>query len=172
MKKYITLLITVFVSIAFIGCTPNSNKQSKSKYDDDAIIKIETVWVEGMAAFHCEYVRAFDFETGRITDMRVADNQYVPDEFADRYNNPTLVSTFDATQWQNFISEIKALGILAWEERYETTGVHDSGNQTVTIYFADGTEKSTYICLEKPSYYEEIQAAFIDIFGVCMYAEW
>lgn len=172
MKKFLTLLITIFISVAFIGCTPKSNKPLKSEYDDETIIKIETAWVEGMAAFHCEYVRTFDFESCRITDTRVADKQYVPTEFADRYNNPTLVSTFDATQWEEFITQVKAHNILSWEDRYETTGVHDAGNKTVTIFFANGAKKSTYICLEKPPHYNEIQAAFTDAFGVDMYAEW
>lgn len=171
MKKFTICLNALLIAISLYGCKPNNNSP-QTEYGGSAIVKIETSWVYGMDAFPRSFVRTFDFGSCRITDAWVSDSEYIPVEEAERYNTPVLVATFDAEQGQNFIEKVTSLGILNWKDRYETSEVIcDGGNQTVTIYLADGAVKSTYIYFEYPQNYEKIQNTFSDILGAAMYCE-
>lgn len=128
-----------------------------------------------MSAFACSYVRTFDFEAGTVTDIWEADidelpEEILPDEYRGRYNTPKAVTTFTGEQGESFLKKAKSFGFLAWKDRYETDDIIcDGGHETVTVTFADGTVKSTYIYFEYPPKYEEIKAAFCELLGADLY---
>lgn len=166
MKKFLIPFIALFVAVFFYGCTP------RPEFDNLEILKIESAWTEGFAPFPREFVRTFDFKTGRIIDTITADEKDIPAEEADRYNTPTAVAAFDEAQAQELIATVKSLGFYGWEDRYVTTdAICDGGSQTVTVHFADGTVKSTYIYFEYPPNYEKICSSFVDCLGAKLYYE-
>lgn len=64
------------------------------------------------------------------------------------------------------------MGFYDWKDRYVTTEViNDGGSKNITIYFTDGTIKSTYIYFENPPEYQNIMSAFTDYLGATLYFE-
>ena len=170
MKKVISLFfvaILAIITISLCACEPRV-----ATYEGKEILKIETVWSEGFAPFPREFVRTFDFEHGKVTDTRKADEEYLDKDNRKQYNNPKKIATFTEEQGQKFIDEIGALGFFDWEERYATDElVCDGGSSCIYVYFADGTEKSTRIYFMDPPNYDEIRTVFEEAFGVKMYLE-
>lgn len=170
--KIIVVTICLFIIGSLCGCTP------KTEYDDKQIYKIETSWVEGMSLFRCDYVRTFDFQSNTVTDNWVADLDSIAEEDSslidkERYNNPTVVVTFDDENGQALLKKLKSLGFLAWKDRYVTSDeVCDAGSEWVTVYFTDGTVKSTYIYCEDPPGYDKVQSEFKERLGVALYSRW
>ncbi len=161
-------LCAVLLCLSLVGCTP------ETEYDGKTITKIETVRTEGMDAFPCSYLRTFDFEAYTITDMRVADpntvEELVPESKRDLFNNPLPVATFDGDKADGFVNKAKSLGFYTWKDRYVTTEeISDMGSETVTVYFTDGTVKSTYLYAKYPRRYEEVKSTFGEIIGADMY---
>ena len=167
MKKVIALFFIAIVSIFTCACGAR-----KTVYEDTAVLKIETVWWEGFAPFPREFVRTFDFEHGKVTDIWKADEEHLDETNRKQYNNAKKIATFTAEQGQALIDTIGALGFFDWEERYETTDeIYDAGAERVNVYFADGTEKSTLIYFLDPPNYKEIREAIEQAFGVTMYLQ-
>lgn len=170
MKKFLSvLLLSIIVAACFCGCAP------KTVYDDMEISKIESFWTEGMMPFNRRFTRTFDFQTGTVTDNIIADlediSNFAQDE-QDRYNNPTQVTAFTEENAQKFIAQAKSLGLYTWKDRYVTTGVDDGGDTSVTIYFSDGTIKSTYLYYEYPPKYEKVLSVFEQYLGASLYMSW
>lgn len=168
-----TIIMLCSVMLIAVGCTP------KTEYDDKEITKIETSWHYGMDAFPCEYTRTFDFAEGVVYDTWVTDSdlseliEYSPNLEADKFNNPKQIATFTEEQGTKLYEKIKSLGFLAWNDEYITDEIIcDGGSESVTVYFADGTVKSTKIYFIDPPKYEQIRKAFEDNFGVTFYLSW
>lgn len=161
--------MSLITAMLFCGCTPTT------EYDDLVISKIETTCVEGMAPFPRKFVRTFDFETGTVTDTWVANINDIPEEDIanfdiTQYNIPLPVTSFSEEQAQEFVQEVKSLGFYPWKDRYETTEIIcDGGSESVTIFFTDGTVKSTYFYFEYPKDYEKVTNAFQNYLGANLY---
>ena len=172
MKKFLIGVLSIIIAIAFCGCIPHT------VYDNLEISKIESGWVEGFAPFSRQFVRTFDFETGEVTDTWVADLENIHEEVmqnvnTEDYNNPKLVTTFSEESAQEFIKRVKALGFYTWKDSYETDDIIcDGGSEWVTVYFSDGTKKSTSIYFKYPPNYKRIMAAFEKYLGAKLYLGW
>lgn len=172
MKKIFISLLCLFVVIAFCGCIPHT------EYDDLEISKIESGWIEGFGPFPRRFVRTFDFTSGEVTDTWVTDFEDISEEqwqFIDieKYNNPELVTTFSEENAQEFIKRVKSLGFYTWKESYKTNDIIcDGGSECVTVYFSDGTKKSTSIYFKDPPNYTKILSAFEDYLGAKLYLGW
>ena len=138
--------------------------------------------------------RTFDFTAWTVTDDCVADieglvekfrqsyehyleeyGEYPEDEtpesyekkLKERFNHPSLVVEFTEQQGVTLLETIIADGIYTWQDEYETRyTVHDGGSETITIWFSDGTEKSTYFYFAYPKNYGKIESDFEDILKV------
>lgn len=171
LKKFLMPLLLLFTAVLFIvGCTP------ETEYDNLEITKIETSWQDGFAPFPGYYLRTFDFKKGNVYDTWVTDEdvsnilEYMSGVEADDFNNPKQVTTFTEEQATKLYEKIKSLGFLTWKDRYVTDDIiDDGGSECVTVYFADGTAKSTYIYFEYPPKYKEIRGAFEEYLGVNFY---
>lgn len=168
MRRAFILAASLIWIVSLIGCVP------KTEYDDKEIVKIETTLVEGFAPFPRAFLQTFDLQAGQVTATMAADPKDFPEFLSDeeraRYNSPCLIQTFDDEQAAKLLARIKSLGFLAWQDRYVTTDLIDDGDsQTVAVYFADGTSKSTYIFFENPPKYKKIQSAFEEYLGVKLY---
>ena len=168
MKRTLFCLICLLCVVVFCGCAP------KTEYDDKEVIKIETSWFEYMSGFWCELVRTYDFQTGEVIDTWVADAEEVEENVApyniERYNNPKTVASFSEKDAKKFLKKEKSLGLYAWEEKYDYPVICDGGRvEKVTIFFSDGTTKTTKIFFYEAPNYDEIKKAFEDYFGVTMY---
>lgn len=169
MKKTVICLLSLICLLSCVvtfGCT--------KQFDDKEILKIQTSWVEGFAPYPRSFERTFDFKTGKVYDTLATDfdaNMLAPEgTVCVNYNSPKLVTTFSEQQADEFISEIKTLGMYSWKERYVTDDVIcDGGSSSVTVYFADGTEKNTYIYFKYPPKYDEIRKTFKEHLGTDMY---
>jgi len=172
MKKSLIALIGSILLIFFCGCAP---KTEESKFATMEISKIESSWREGFAPFPRDFSRTFDFTTGKIIDTLVTDQSNLSDlskEEKNKYNTPTTIATFSDEQAKEFIQTVKALGFYDWEERYVTTDqICDGGSHMVTVYFSDGTVKSTYIYFEDPPEYKAIAAVFQELLGAKLYLD-
>ncbi|MBD5131828.1 MAG: hypothetical protein HDT28_04445 [Clostridiales bacterium] len=172
MKKYLIMPLLLYIALSVIvGCTP------KTEYDDLEIIKIETSWHEGFAPFSGEYVRTFDFKNGSVYDTLATDAdiseilEHTPGLTAEDLNTPKLVSTFTEEQASKLYDKIKSLGFLAWKDKYISDDqICDGGSESVTVYFADGTEKHTRIYFKDPPKYDKIREAFEEYLGVSFYS--
>ena len=103
----------------------------------------------------------------------MVENGSLTEEEKNTYNNPKTVTTFEDEQEEKFIKKIKSLGIYTWKDRYVTDhGVSDGGNETLKIYFTDGTVKTTYFYFKYPSTYDKVCEEFVANFGVGMYLRW
>ncbi len=170
-KKFLLSLLIFFGCLfAFAGCTP------KTQFDDMEITKIETSWQEGFAPFPGYHLRTFDFKTGEVTDTWVttADVSEILESMsgvsAEDFNHPKHVAAFTQEQATALYEKVKSLGFLGWKEAYETDKIiFDGGSQKVTVYFSDGTVKSTRIYFKYPPKYDEIRQAFEEYFGVNFY---
>ncbi|MDE6293121.1 MAG: hypothetical protein K2L88_00665 [Clostridiales bacterium] len=170
-----TILLLCAVMLIAVGCTP-TNAPIETEFDDMEISKIETAHWEGFAPFPGYYLRTFDFKHGTVSDTLVLDayaSDYInniPREEADKFNNPKQITTFTEEQAKTLYEKIKSLGFLAWGDEYITDEtICDGGSESVTVYFSDGTVKSTKIYFIDPPKYEEIRKAFEDNFGVTFY---
>lgn len=172
MKKLFIAFTCLIIAIAFCSCIPHT------QYDDLEISKIESGWVEGMAPFPRQFVRTFDFKSGEVTDTLVADIDDIPEEdmeFVDteQYNNPKPVTAFNEENAKEFINKIKSLGFYTWKDSYATNDIIcDGGSEWVTVYFCDGTVKSTSIYFKDPPNYKKIMAAFEEYLGAKLYLGW
>ena len=177
-KLLIPILLLCSVMLLTVGCTPN-NAPAQTEFDDMEITKIETERHEGFAPFPGYYLRTFDFKHGTVSDTWVL-NAYATDyisnlsrEEANKFNNPKQIATFTYEQATQLYEKIKSFGFLAWEDEYVTDKLYnDAGNERVTVYFADGTVKSTYIYMETPPNYEQIRNAFEETLSVTLYLGW
>ena len=172
----------LLVAIGMILCTSCGPKETK--YDKLEISKIESIWREGFGLLPCDFTRTVDFENNTVFDTKVGNLEYVKldqmvengsltEEEKNTYNNPKTVTTFEDEQEEKFIKKIKSLGIYTWKDRYVTDhGVSDGGNETLKIYFTDGTVKTTYFYFKYPSTYDKVCEAFVANFGVGMYLRW
>lgn len=171
MTKKLIVCVALLISCLFAllcGCVP------KTEYDNKTIARIETSSVSFMPSpsyFKYE-LREIDFESGTVVDTWVA---YFTDADEDQlqyvnkedYNNPKVVATFNSEQAAALYNKIKSLGFLAWKSEYALDDpVADGGSNTITVYFTDGTVKSTCIFIEKPPRYDKIIAAFKEYLGV------
>ena len=87
-----------------------------------------------------------------------------------RYNTPIRVTTFSEETGRQFLEKIKMLGFYTWKDRYATTDIIcDGGSECVTVYFGDGTVKSTSIYYEYPPNYDKILTAFEQELGAKLY---
>ena len=171
MKKIISLFFVVIFAICACACTSRGVPR-KTEYDGKVILKIETLWQEGFAAFPCDYVRTFDFEHGKVTDTWKADEEYLDASNRRQYNCPKKIATFSEEQGQALVDKIGGLGFFDWEERYITEDeIVDAGAHCVNVYFADGTKKSTLIYFLSPPNYVKISEAIEDAFGVTMFLQ-
>ena len=167
MKKLISVLFVAILAVCLCACVPN-----KTTYDGVEVLRIETVRWEGFAPFPRTFERTFDFEHGKITDARKADDEYLDKDNRNEYNRPKKIATFTAKQGQALVDEIGDLGFFDWKERYETDEViNDAGANRINVYFADGTEKSTLIYFMDPPNYGQICDAIEKAFGVKIYSE-
>lgn len=172
MKKFLIGVLSLIIAIAFCGCIPHT------EYDDLEISKIESDRVEGFAPFPSRYMRTFDFETGEVTDNWVANLNDIPEEDMENINielinNPKLITTFSEENAQEFIKRVKSLGFYTWKDGYRTNDIIcDGGSEWVTVYFSDGTKKSTSIYFKYPPKYEKIMAAFEEYLGAKLYLGW
>ena len=164
---FLLICIAIF---SMVGCTP------ETEFADMEITKIETLWYEGFAPFPCDYVRTFDFKKGKVYDTWVTDKdiseilESTSGLKAKDFNNPKRIAKFTEEQAVTLYEKIKSLGFLAWEEKYITDeNVFDGGGQTVSVYFPDGTMKSTWIHFKYPPNYTEIRNAFEEYLGVNFY---
>lgn len=165
MKKLLYLLFLIPLCFLF-GCIQST------VYDDLEVSKIETSWTEGMGPFPRKFVRTFDFKTGEVTDTCVTDSANIPEEYIHEYNNPELIVKFSEQNAHDFIKKVKSLGFYTWQESYKTDLIDDGGSKTVTVYFSDGTVKSTFIYFKDPPNYDKIQKAFEDYLGAKLYFDW
>lgn len=177
-KLLIPILLLCAVMLIAVGCTPN-DAPPQTEFDDMEITKIETAHWEGFAPFPGYYLRTFDFKHGTISDTCVLDtyaSDYIndlPREEADKFNNPKQIATFTYEQATQLYEKIKSLGFLAWADEYVTDEVICDGvRERVTVYFSDGTEKSTEIYFIDPPNYEQIHNAFEETLGVNFYCGW
>lgn len=177
-KLLMPILILCAAICLMVGCTPKKERVT-TEYDDMEITKIEAAHWEGMAPFPGHYLRTFDFKHGTVCDTRVTDRDVneilgdMPVLTADDFNKPKQVATFTQKQAIALYEKIKSLGFLAWEDEYVTSDVIcDGGNERVTVYFADGTKKSTEIYFKYPPKYEDIRKAFEDYTGMDLYYWW
>ena len=168
MKKIRALLIAVISAILVITlCACGAHV---AEYNGKEILRIETVYREGFASFPCEFVRTFDFQHGKVVDIRKADEEYLDKENCEQYNRTEQIATFTEEQGQALIDKIGTLGFFDWEERYVTDSViFDGAGSFINVYFADGTTKTTYIYFMDPPNYGEIKKAVEGAFGVTMY---
>lgn len=164
----VLLLINCFMCALFCSCVP------KTEYDDKTIAKIQTSSVDfGPSPSYLRYhLREVDFVEGKVVDTVVADFDNADDEEMqgvdkNYYNNPKVVATFTREQATDLYNKIRSLGFFAWKEEYVTNDpVCDGGSNAITVYFTDGTVKSTYIFIKKPPQYDKIYAAFKEYIGV------
>lgn len=162
------LIVSCFIFALLCGCVP------KTEYDNKTIAKIETSSMSFMLSpSYWKYnLREIDFQSGAVVDTLVADFTNVKEEELEyvnieEYNNPKVVATFTAEQATALYNKIRALGFLAWKDKYVTSDtVYDGGSSTIKVYFTDGTVKSTYIFIKKPPQYDKICAAFKEYLGV------
>ena len=163
-KKIAVIIFAVFVLSAAMlsGCV-------WTNFAVGGVLRIETVWNEGFAPFARDFVRVFDFETGKVTDTLVADEADIPEGDSSSYNKPKSVAKFTAGQAEQFTEKLNRLGFFNWEENYVAEGVFDASGYNVNVYFADGTVKCTYIYGCQPPRYEEVKKAFSDFLGAGLY---
>lgn len=172
MKKILVGLLAVFILFSVCGCASDT-ASTDTVYDDKEISRIESSCAEGFAPFQRSFDRIFDFETGSVTDIMIADEKDVPEDESSRYNTPVTVTTFGAEKAAEFIEKVKSLGFYTWKERYVTDEViFDAAGSLITVYFSDGTVKSTYMFFKYPPKYEEIETAFEDYLGAELYCDW
>lgn len=166
-------LLLFFAFFAVVGCV------RETELDDMEIKKIETSWQEGLAPFAGYYLRTFDFKKGKVYDTLVTEEdvsailEHTNGFTADDFNTPKQVATFTQEQAIDLFENIKLLGFFDWEEEYITDDIiDDGGSSRVTVYFADGTVKSTRIYFKYPPNYDNIRNAFEQYFGVAFYNGW
>ncbi|MDE6441441.1 MAG: von Willebrand factor type A domain-containing protein [Clostridia bacterium] len=161
----------------FVELVKKADQSGYYKPVELEISKIETSWQEGFGPFPRSFVRTFDFKKGNVTDTWVAETESdlkdLDETERNKYNNPKLITMFSQTKAQEFITQVKSLGLYNWKYSYESPDiVIDGGSQKITICFSDGTEKSTVIQIENPPKYKEVQSAFETYLGANMYLEW
>ena len=107
MKKIAVIIFAVFVLSAAMlsGCV-------WTNFAVGDVLRIETVWNEGFAPFARDFVRVFDFETGKVTDTLVADEADIPEGDSSSYNKPKSVAKFTAGQAEQFTEKLNRLGFL------------------------------------------------------------
>lgn len=155
---------------AFVELVRKANDSGYYQPVELIISKIETSRVEGLGPFPREFVRTFDFKTYKVTDMRVADFEYIDEADKKDYNTPKFITGFSQKKAQEFINSVKSLGFYSWKDSYVSNDiVDDGGSQSVTVYFSDGTKKSTYIYFMDPPNYDKIKPAFEKYLGANMY---
>lgn len=175
MKRSIIGIVGLSILIFTSGC-------SATKYDNLEISKIESIWNEGFGPFQRDFTRTFDFSTNTIFDTAVVDekeferlleNGAIKEDEKHLYNNPVNVTTFDDEQEKKFVRSVKSLGLYTWKDKYITKqGIRDGGSERITIYFTDGTSKSTYMYFKYPSNYNKICSSFVNLLGAGLHFEW
>lgn len=186
-KRFLITLFLVCSAVVLLGGCMNiesdvwvgGGSTTKNEFENKEITKIETSWVEGFAPFPGYYLRTFDFKNGEVCDTLVTDEDVLEilehtDGFAaEDFNNPKQVATFTEEQATALYDKIKSLGFFTWKEEYATDDIIcDGGSQSVGVFFADGTVKSTSIYYEYPPKYNEIRKAFEEYLGVTFYLGW
>lgn len=170
-KLSVSVLLFCIAVFVIVGCTP------ETEFDDMEITKIETSWQEGFAPFSGYYLRTFDFKKGKVYDTIVttADISDILESTsgfkAEDFNNPKRVATFTQEQAVELYENIKFLGFLAWKDEYITDDIMDGDGSQVSVYFSDGTVKSTKIYCQYPPNYDKILNEFKERFGVNFYYE-
>ena len=185
----IILVLSICVSFVFSACG--------TAYDDKEVLKIVTEWRDGMSRFGEAHTREFDFAEGIVTDTIVVREEYLqaeidyykecPEQFGgfyesveqfeeelyEIYNNPKAVTEFSEEQGNQLLKSIIKSGFYTWKDSYETNKIiMDGGSESVTVYFADGTIKSTYIYFKYPKKYDKIREAFEVYLGATFYLGW
>ncbi len=174
-KRSIIGIVGLSILIFISGC-------SATKYDNLEISKIESIWKEGFGPFPRDFTRTFDFNTNTVFDT-LAISQEDFEEFLEYgeikedekhiYNNPVNITTFDDEQEKKFVRSVKSLGLYTWKDNYITKQIiNDGGSKRITIYFTDGTSKSTYMYFKYPSNYNKICGSFENLLGAGLYFEW
>ena len=173
MKKDIVGIVGLSILMFISGCS--------TKYDNLEISKIESFWTEGFGPFYRKFTRTFDFNTNTVFDTIVVDQGHLDDlleigeikeDQKHLYNNPVTITSFDEEQEKKFVKKVKSLGLYTWKDRYVTKeSIVDGGSKTITIYFTDGTSKSTYFFYKYPSNYNKVSDAFENYLGANLYLE-
>lgn len=83
----------------------------------------------------------------------------------EKYNTSSEVGTMKEEDQEKFLNEIISLGIYSWQDEYKTNEVIDDGAESnFTIFFTDGTFKTTNFYYEYPKNYTQIVEAFFKYF--------
>ena len=166
-----SIMFFCLLAIAAMSVMSGCNKpDNRAQFEGLNISKIETVMTEGFAPFPRKFVRTFDFETGNVTDLLLADENLIPEGEASKYNTPVAVTSFTGDEAKQFIEYIAALGTFDWDDSYVTDDVvYDAGSAQMTILFNDGRKQSTIFRMEYPEGYSDVQSAFEKILGAEMY---
>ena len=173
MKKDIVGIVGLSILMFISGCS--------NKYDNLEISKIEAGWQDFLDSYVDDYLRTFDFNTNTVFDTIVVDQGHLDDlleigeikeDQKHLYNNPVTITSFDEEQEKKFVKKVKSLGLYTWKDRYVTKeSIVDGGSKTITIYFTDGTSKSTYFFYKYPSNYNKVSDAFENYLGANLYLE-
>ena len=173
MKKDIVGIVGLSILMFISGCS--------TKYDNLEISKIESFWTEGFGPFYRKFTRTFDFNTNTVFDTIVVDQEEynellqsgrINEDDKHFYNNPVTITSFDEEQEKKFVKKVKSLGLYTWKDSYETKEIiNDGGSKRITIYFTDGTSKSTYFYFKFPSNYNKVGNAFENYLGTGIFYE-
>ena len=173
MKKDIVGIVGLSILMFISGCS--------NKYDNLEISKIEAGWQDFLDSYVDDYLRTFDFNTNTVFDTIVVDQGHLDDlleigeikeDQKHLYNNPVTITSFDEEQEKKFVKKVKSLGLYTWKDSYETKEIiNDGGSKRITIYFTDGTSKSTYFYFKFPSNYNKVGNAFENYLGTGIFYE-
>lgn len=187
MKQIFFFSFALF-AIFLVGCTPST------EFDEKTVTMIVVETTEGMTDVPYRNTRTFDFTAGTVADDCVADvetlveafrlhyeqyleeyGEYPEDETPEsyeeklkaRFNHPSTVAEFTEEQGAALLEKVISDGIYTWKDRYETNDIIcDGGSETITIYFSDGTSKSTYFYFEYPKNFDTIENDFKEILKI------